>query len=108
MTDLEWRATLNLLTSVQGPAMFTDQNLLGLIAGRMVNLSLEHGNCEGPCFAYVLGSRFGDYTRGLRFGRVGLDPVNHRGLTSFKPRTYLAFGQLINPGCAICEQVAIY
>jgi len=102
MTDLEWRATLNLLTSVQGPAMFTDQNLLGLIAGRMANLSLEHGNCEGSCFAFVwlgfvLGSRFGDYTRGLRFGRVGLDLVDHRGLTRFKPRTYLAFGTLINP-----------
>ena len=102
MTDPEWRATLNLLTSVQGPAMFTDQNLLGLIAARMVNLSLEHGNCDGSCFAYVwlgfvLGSRFGDYARGIRFGSVGLALVDHRGLTRFKPRTYLAFGTLINP-----------
>ena len=102
MTDPMWRATLDLLTSVQGPAMFTDRNLLGLVAARMANLSLEHGHCDGSAFAYVwlgfvLGSRFGDYSNGFRFGRLGLDLVDRRGLDRFKPRVYLAFGQLVNP-----------
>ena len=38
------------------PALFTDENLLSSSVCRMVNLSLEHGNSDGSCFAYVDGS----------------------------------------------------
>ena len=46
----------------------------------MVNLSLERGNCDGSCVAYVLvgvvaGPRFGDYQAGFRFGRLGYELV---------------------------------
>ena len=89
MTDPEWRATMDVLTAVVSPALFTDENLLFLVICRMANLSLEHGNSDGSCFAYVwlgmlLGPHFGDYRAGFRFGKLGLDLVKQRGLTSLR------------------------
>ena len=57
---------------------------------RMVNLSLEHGNSDGSCFAYVwlgmiAGPRFGNYEAGFRFGQLGYELVEKRGLKRFRP-----------------------
>ena len=41
------------LIEIVMPAMFTDENLHALVVCRMVNLSLEHGNSDASCFAYV-------------------------------------------------------
>ncbi len=84
------------------PALHTDANLYLLVICRQVNLSLEHGNCDGSCFAYewlamVAAARFGDYRAGYRFGRLGYDLVEQRGLERFQARTYLIFGGLIIP-----------
>src|SRR5262249_11986369 len=53
MTDPEGRATMDVLTAVLAPASLTDEDLLCLVICRMANLSLEHGNSDGSCFAYV-------------------------------------------------------
>ena len=53
MTDSDSHASLDVLTEVVTPALFTDENLLALVLCRMVNLSLEYGNSDGSCFAYV-------------------------------------------------------
>jgi predicted ATPase len=84
------------------PALFTDENLLSLVICRMVNLSLEHGNSDGSCFAYVwlgmiLGPHFGDYRAGFRFGRLGYDLVEKRGLHRYQARAYMSFGNLVMP-----------
>ena len=102
MTDPEWRATMDVLTAVVSPALFTDENLLCLVICRMANLSLEHGNSDGSCFAYVwlgmlLGPHFGDYRAGFRFGKLGLDLVKQRGLRRFEARVYLDFGHRVIP-----------
>ena len=52
------------------PAMFTDENLHALVVCRMVSLSLEHGNSDASCFAYVslsmlAGPHFGNYEAGF-------------------------------------------
>ena len=74
--DPECRATLDVLTSLPAPARFTDQNLSRLVAGRMADLSLEHGNSDASCLAYVwvgqLLTVFGEFQAGFRFGRLGL------------------------------------
>jgi predicted ATPase len=72
MTDPAWRATLELLAAIEEPAYFTDQNLRCLV---IVNLSLEHGNSDGSCVAYVqlgwfVGPRFGDYQAAFRLGNA--------------------------------------
>ena len=76
---------------------------VALVICRAVNLSLERGNCDASCFAYVwlamvAGPRFGDYrTAVYRFGRLGYDLVEQRGLTRFQARTYMDFGNVVLP-----------
>jgi predicted ATPase/two-component sensor histidine kinase/GAF domain-containing protein len=101
MTDPEVRATVDVLTTAQPPALFTDQNLHGMLVGRLTRLSLEHGNSDGSCYAYavlgvVLGAHHGDYRAAYRFGKLGYDLVEQRGLTRFKARTYMSFGAHVN------------
>jgi PAS domain S-box-containing protein len=94
MIDPDRRATMDVLTMLTSPALFTEENLFRLVVCRMATLSLEHGNSDGSSLAYawlgsVLGMYFGDYQAGLRFGRLGLDLVEKRGLDRFKARVYL-------------------
>ncbi len=68
----------------------------------MVNLSLEHGNSDASCYAYalvgaVLGSEFGDYRASSRFGKLGLDLVEQRGLDRFEAGVYLVLAIDIIP-----------
>jgi PAS domain S-box-containing protein len=96
MTDPDRRATMDVLTMLTSPALFTEENLFRLVVCRMAALSLEHGNSDGSCLAYawlgsVLGMYFGDYQAGFRFGRLGLDLVEKRGLDRFRARVYLVF-----------------
>ncbi|MDC0676284.1 sensor histidine kinase [Sorangium atrum] len=102
MTDPDCRATMDVLSSCDVPALFSDKNLLSLLVARMVNLSLEHGNCDASCLAYVrlgslLGSHFGDYQAGFRFGKLGLDLMEKRAILRFKARVYFVFWYTINP-----------
>jgi PAS domain S-box-containing protein len=102
MTDSASYETLEVLTEVVTPALFTDENLLSLVICRMANLSLEHGNSDGSCFAYVwlgmiLGPHFGDYRAAFRFGRLGHDLVEKRGLRRYQARAYMSFGNLVIP-----------
>jgi PAS domain S-box-containing protein len=94
--NLETLATLDVLTRVTSPASFIDLNLAFFFICRAVNLSLERGNSDGSCFAYVMlgqiaGPRFGDYPTGFRFGQLGYDLVERRGLKRFQACAYLAF-----------------
>jgi PAS domain S-box-containing protein len=102
MSDPAWCATMDVFTNALSPALFTSENLAGLILLRMANLSISHGNSDASCFAYtylniVLGSRFGDYGAGFRFGQLSLNLVEQRGLNRYKPRVYLCFGNQIIP-----------
>src|SRR5713101_2829996 len=102
MTDPASLATLDVLTKLATPAWHTDANLLSLVICRAVNLSLEGGNCDGSCYAYVVlgllaGPRFGDYKAGFRFGRLGYELVEQRGLKRFQVRTYFNFGSIVTP-----------
>jgi PAS domain S-box-containing protein len=102
MSDPASIATLDVLTKVLSPALFTDANFLSLAICRAVNLSLARGNSDGSCVAYVwlgmiAGPHFGNYKAGFRFGRLGYELVEQRGLKRFQARTYLWFGQLVMP-----------
>src|SRR5262249_27812572 len=45
--------TMDVLIDVVSPALMTDENLLCLVLCRMANLSLEYGNSDASCVAYV-------------------------------------------------------
>jgi len=96
------KATLDVLSVFATPAWYTDKNLHDLVVAHMANLSLEHGNSDGSCYAYallgrVLGSSLGQYQAGFRFGKLGVDLVEKRGLDRFKASVYNAFGHHIIP-----------
>src|SRR6478672_11829756 len=95
-------ATLDVLTKVLPPALFTDANLLSLAICRAVNLSLQGGNSDGSCVAYgwlgqIAGPHFGNYKAGFRFGLLGYELVEKRGLTRFQARTYIVFASHVLP-----------
>jgi len=102
MSDPASLATLDVLTKVVPPALFTDSNLLSLVICRAANLSLERGNSDGSCFGFVwlgviAGPHFGNYKAGFRFGRLGYDLIEQRGLKRFEIRTHMCFGNLVVP-----------
>jgi PAS domain S-box-containing protein len=102
MSDPASLATLEVLTKMAPPAFYMDANLLALLTCRAVNLSLEGGHCDASCIAYVrlgmiAGARFGDYQTLYRFGQLGYDLVERRGLTRFQARTFLPFAYGVLP-----------
>jgi PAS domain S-box-containing protein len=102
MSDPASLATLDVLTKVFPTATLTDANLLSMAVCRVINLSLERGNSDASCVAYVhfgtiAGPRFGDYKAGFRFGQLGYDLVEKRGLNRFKARTYHWLAQYVLP-----------
>jgi PAS domain S-box-containing protein len=102
MSDPASLATMDVLTKIGPASLHTDPNLFSLVICRAVNLSLESGNCDGSCFAYVrlgmiAGSRFGDYQAAYRFGQLGHDLVERHGLRRFQARTTMCFGGFVLP-----------
>src|SRR6202035_3171213 len=96
MTDANRSATMDVLTMLTSPALFTGENLFRLVVCRMATLRLEHGNSNGSCLAYawlgsMLGMYFGDYQSGFRFGRLGLDLAEKPGLDRLRARVCLVF-----------------
>lgn len=100
--DAEFLATLDVLTRLFIPALFTDANLLSLAICTAVNLSLELGNSDASCVAYVwlgqiAGPHFGSYEAGFRFGQLGYELVEQGGLKHFEARTLMVFGHHVMP-----------
>jgi PAS domain S-box-containing protein len=97
MSKPESVAAVEVMDKALPPALFTDTNLFPLLLWRIVNFSLEHGNTDASCYAYVhggalAGSRFSNYKAGFRLGQLGYDLVELRGLKRFKARTHIGFG----------------
>jgi hypothetical protein len=55
-------------------------------------------------FAMIAGSRFGNYKDGFRFGRLGYELVENRGLTRYQARTYMPFGNMYHPSLSSSEK----
>jgi PAS domain S-box-containing protein len=102
MTNPTSLSTMDVLTRIISAVFIADENLSSLVICRMVNLSLEHGNSDASCFAYVwfaiiAGPRFGNYKAGWDFGRLGYELVEKRRLTRYQARTYMCFGNMVLP-----------
>ena len=100
MADPEARATLDVLTALGAPTLYTDENLYTLITCRVVNLSLELGNCDAAPVHYagvglIAGDRFGDYDAGYRLAKMACDLTERRGLTLQGTKTYAVFSLVV-------------
>ena len=92
MDDPATLATVEVLSRANSPSAYTDANLAALTICKAISLSLEYGNCDASCFAYVVfaslaGPRFGEYQAGFRFGQLGYELVERRGLKRFEAST---------------------
>jgi len=102
MTDPASLATLDVLIKIGPPAYYTDPNLMAQVACRAVRLTLERGNCDASCIAYmwialISGPRFADYNTGFRFGKLGYTLAQRRGLTRYQARSYQTFAIFVAP-----------
>jgi PAS domain S-box-containing protein len=102
VVDSEVLDTLDVFTEIVTPSILFDEHLSTLVVCRLVTLSLEHGNSDAACFAYVwlamfAGPRLGNYKDGFRFGQLGYDLVEKRGLTRYQARTYMSLGAMVMP-----------
>lgn len=102
MTDSDVLNALDVLSEIITPTVFFDQRLCSLVICRMVNLSIEHGNSDASCFAYVWlgvlgGQTVGDVDDAFRFGRLGYELIGKHGMTRYQARTYMSFGSLVMP-----------
>jgi PAS domain S-box-containing protein len=102
VTDPVILDVLEVLTELVTPAVFFDQDLCALIICRLMNLTLEHGNSDASCFAYVwfgiiAGPRFGNYQGAFTFGQLGYDLLEKRGLKRYEARTCMCFGSVVVP-----------
>jgi predicted ATPase len=102
ITNSDLLDVIDVLAELIITATFYGEALSSLVICRMVNLSLEHGNSDGSCLAYVVfaiiaGPRFGNYNAGFRFGQLGYELVEKHGLKRFQAGTYWAFGHSALP-----------
>jgi predicted ATPase len=100
MQDPESLATLDVLTALGPPTLYTDGNLLALTSCRAVNLSLERGNNDAAPAHYasvglMAGDRFGDYDAGYRLAKMACDLTERRGLKRFGGKTYSVFSLVV-------------
>jgi PAS domain S-box-containing protein len=96
MDDPATLATVEVLSRASSPCAYTDANLTALTICKAISLSLEYGNCDASCFAYVMlamvaGPRFGQYQAGFQFGQLGYELVERHGLKRFEASTYHLF-----------------
>jgi predicted ATPase len=102
ITDPDVLDTLDVFTEIMTPSQLFDEHLNSLVICRLVTLTLEHGNCDASCFAYVwlamfAGPRFNNYRDGFRFGQLGYDLVEKRGLTRYQARIWMNMGSTVLP-----------
>src|SRR5207253_3630690 len=96
VADPDTLDVFEVLTELITPAVFFDHNLCAFVIFRLVNLSIEYGNCDASCFAYVwfgiiAGPRYGNYERAFKFGQLGYGLMERRGLKRYEARNCLCF-----------------
>src|ERR1700761_2981295 len=102
ISDPDVLDVLDVFDAIVMPAMFTSENLHALLVCRIVSLSLQHGNSDASCFAYVslsmlAGPMFKNYDAGFELGKLGYDVVEKHGLLRSQTRVYSRFGNCILP-----------
>ena len=101
IADPEVLDTLEVFSDTVTPSFFS-MNTSHHSLSAAWSASLEYGNCDASCYGYVwlavlAGPRFGNYKEGYRFGQLGYDLVEKRGLTRYQARAYVCVGSLVMP-----------
>jgi GAF domain-containing protein len=97
LTDPELQAPMHVLSTLLGPAYFTDFNLFCLLVCRMANVGMQHGMCGASAHgcAYlgtILGPVFHRYNEGYRFAKLSCDLVGKHGFIAYQAKVYHSMG----------------
>jgi predicted ATPase/class 3 adenylate cyclase/GAF domain-containing protein len=93
-------AAMRILMLATAPAYFEDQNLLPLLALRMVRLSARYGNAAHSAYGYVmyglvLCGVLNDMPGGLAFGRLALKAIDLFDAQDIRGRVLMVLGGFI-------------
>ncbi len=97
MSDPQLQAAMQVLSTLLGPAYFTDSNLLCLLVCRMVNVSRLHGLCGASAHGYaylgcILGPVFHRYDEGYRLTKLACELVEKHGFIAHQAKAYHSMG----------------
>lgn len=89
MSDALTTAAVNTLSSVSKPAYYVSPALYNLTVGKVVGLSIEHGTTPATAWGYVafgtaLGTKFGEFEHGWRFGKLAFDLIEKHNFIATK------------------------
>jgi predicted ATPase/two-component sensor histidine kinase len=101
LSDPHWRAVLDVLAPALPVSIYLDENLTALILCKMVDISLEFGNCAASTFAYVLlasiyGPYFGDADTGFRLGEVAFKMIRKPEYGRHRARVASVFAHCVH------------
>ncbi len=101
ITDPETMMILTLCINTGTAAYFIDNDVIALLAMKMVNKSLRHGNSKLSSVAYlsyglILGGGMGRYESAFQFGRLAMDLNEKYNNIDLRPRVLFIFGFLIS------------
>jgi len=102
MGDPTSRAILDVLVKISSTAASVGDDVEVLIASNAVDLTLRRGTDDGSCFAfvwlgYLAGWRYGDFDACFRFGQLGYELIERKGLRRFEGYVCLMFSSLMMP-----------
>ena len=94
MEDEDPLAITNIIAAVAIPVLYSDLNLLAVIACRSAALCIRFGNPDSagtnyPLLGLVMAAVFGRYQDAYDLGRLGRELVDRRGLEAHLARAYL-------------------
>ncbi|HTC44921.1 MAG TPA: AAA family ATPase [Steroidobacteraceae bacterium] len=98
ITDPDLKALMRVMSTMTGPAYFTNPRLWFLHILRMVKLCMQHGASSACIMAYssiavVLCGRYHRYAEGFLFGRLSCDIADKHGFVEHKTNAYIALAQ---------------
>src|ERR1700688_4668262 len=90
---------VQVLSTLQAPAHFTDFHLFCLLVCRMMNISMQHGTSGASTHGYallgfILGPVFHRYREGYRFAKLACDLVEKHGFIAYHAKVYHAMGSV--------------
>ncbi|HVE23074.1 MAG TPA: AAA family ATPase [Acidocella sp.] len=97
MTDPALQAAMQVLSTLLGPAYFTDSQLFFWLVCRMVNITRQHGACGASAhgiayFGCILGPAFHRYNEGYRFVRLAVGLVEKHGFIADQAKVEHSMG----------------
>ncbi|WP_017718864.1 AAA family ATPase, partial [Kamptonema formosum] len=92
MTERAKLAAMRILTKLCLPAFVAMNELIPLLIGKQVNLSVEYGNAADSAYAYAMYGLIlcggGDIDTGYLFGQLALQVLERLNAKKLKARTY--------------------